>query len=232
MTEQAAYNPLDKTNLGRSVADAMLGRKPRPLSELAPFHGAGIYAIYYKGTFKPYSILSALNQDGDPQAPIYVGKAIPEGGRKGGTISAGISTKALFRRLKEHADSIAAVAKSKIAIADFDCRYLVVDHIWIPLGESLLIAKFAPIWNVLVDGFGNHDPGSGRYNGFAPRWDVLHPGRAWAAKCRPRDESSSDIARDVASHLAAAPSLARAKFYAEQRRAEYRVEQQVDSKYN
>nr|WP_296905928.1 Eco29kI family restriction endonuclease [Polaromonas sp.] len=27
----------------------------------------------------------------------------------------------------------------------------------------LLIANFAPIWNTLIDGFGNYDPGNGRY---------------------------------------------------------------------
>ena len=223
MTEPLPYNPLDKANLGRSVADAMLGRKPKALGNLTSFSGAGIYAIYYKGTFKPYFRLAELNQDGDPQAPIYVGKAIPEGGRKGGGSSDGAATKTLFRRLKEHAESIRAVTGSGLDIADFDCRYLVVDDIWIPLGESLLIAKFAPVWNVLVDGFGNHDPGKGRYNGLAPRWDVLHPGRSWATKCKPREESAIDVARDIEAHLAAAPSLARARFYAEQRRATYKI---------
>jgi hypothetical protein len=223
MSQTSPYNPLDKANLGRSVADALLGRKPRALGDLMPFDGAGIYAIYYKGRFKPYFRLAELNYDGDPQAPIYVGKAIPEGGRKGGGVE-GASTKALFRRLREHAESIRAVTESGIDISDFDCRYLVVDDIWIPLGESLLIAKFAPIWNVLVDGFGNHDPGKGRYNGLVPRWDVLHPGRGWAAKCKPRDETAADIARDIESHLAAAPSLVRARFYAEQRRATYQVD--------
>ena len=36
------------------------------------------------------------------------------------------------------------------------------------LGESLLIAKFAPIWNKLIDGFGNHDPDKGRYGARVP----------------------------------------------------------------
>mgnify|MGYP001610410975 FL=1 len=76
-----------------------------------------------------------------------------------------------------------------------------VDDIWIPLGESLLIAKFSPIWNNIVDGFGNHDPGKGRYEGTRPRWDVLHPGRAWAAKCNPRRETSQQIITDISTYL-------------------------------
>jgi hypothetical protein len=49
----------------------------------------------------------------------------------------------------------------------------------------------------LIDGFGNHDPGSGRYKGVRPRWDVLHPGRSWADKCQPRQETIQDIRNDV-----------------------------------
>jgi hypothetical protein len=58
-----------------------------------------------------------------------------------------------------------------------------VDDIWIPLGESLLIAKFTPPWNQYLDGFGNHDPGSGRYKQQRSLWDVVHPGRPWAMRC-------------------------------------------------
>lgn len=221
MTESAPYNPLDKANLGASVADALLGRKPRPLATLRTFHGAGIYAIYYRGTCKPYQRIAVLNQDDDPQVPIYVGKAIPEGGRKGGSVAAAASTTALYRRLKEHCESIRAT--SSLAVEDFVCRFLAVDDIWIPLGESLLIAKFSPLWNVLIDGFGNHDPGKGRYQGLQPRWDVLHPGRAWAAKCKPRGESAEQIGREIEARLAQEPSLVRSRFLAEQSRSGYKV---------
>jgi len=86
-------------------------------------------------------------------------------------------------------------------IEDFHCRYLVVEDIWIPLGESLLVAKFAPLWNNLIDGFGNHDPGSGRYNQARSRWDVLHPGRTWARKCKARPETADQIQNEVREHL-------------------------------
>jgi hypothetical protein len=98
----------------------------------------------------------------------------------------------LFNRLKEHAESVSLV--ENLNVADFYCRFLVVEDIWIPLGESLLIAKFTPVWNRMIDGFGNHDPGAGRYAGMRPRWDVLHPGRGWAFKCAERPESAELIA--------------------------------------
>lgn len=189
------FNPLDKRNLGTSVATALVEQKPKPLTHLRAFLGAGIYAIYYTGKFKSYSSISSQNQGDCPIAPIYVGKAIPVGGRKGVALSDASKSKALFNRLREHAETIQAV--TNLEIEDFQCRHLVVDDIWIPLGESLLITQFSPLWNSLIDGFGNHDPGSGRYKGLRPRWDVLHPGRAWADKCQPRQESVHDVMNDV-----------------------------------
>jgi Eco29kI restriction endonuclease len=221
MTDPAPYNPLDKKNLGKSVAEALLGRKPQPLGKLSSFHGAGIYAIYYTGEFDAYRRLSDQNSGADPVAPIYVGKAIPAGGRKGGKVTEGSKSKALFARLREHAESVSI--SENLNLEDFQCRFLVVDDIWIPLGESLLIAKFAPIWNSLIDGFGNHDPGKGRYKGMRPKWDVLHPGRAWAEKCEPRPETAAQIEREVAAHLATLIIPNSPHFYAEQIRPSYIV---------
>lgn len=39
------YNPLDKSNLGKSVLDALLANEPVPLGDVAPMAGAGIYAL-------------------------------------------------------------------------------------------------------------------------------------------------------------------------------------------
>jgi hypothetical protein len=189
------YNPLDKMSLGASVADALLESPVHPLSGLEPFSGAGIYAIYYSGKFKPYGPLSAKNSGGILKTPIYVGKAVPPGARKG---NFGLETDpgpALYNRLSEHAESIDAAENLKLE--DFFCRFLVVDDIWIPLGESLLIAKFSPIWNKLVDGFGNHDPGKGRYNQMRSKWDTIHPGRAWALKCAERLDTVEQIHAEI-----------------------------------
>jgi hypothetical protein len=135
----------------------------------------------------------------EPIWPIYIGKAIPSGGRKGAAIFSDITGRYLWNRLREHADTINSVAN--LRVEDFRCRYLRVDDIWIPLGETLLIAHFRPVWNLALDGFGNHDPGSGRYSGLRPLWDVLHPGRAWANKCRPRPETAAQLALRVAKFL-------------------------------
>lgn len=199
------YNPLDKVNLGKSVVEAMLLRDATPLSAITPFTGAGIYAIYFHGSFEPYAPISG--DPGRPDAtPIYVGKAVPSGSRRGSSLSVSESGRWLFARLAEHRDSIAAVERGSgnLRVNDFSARYLTVDDIWIPLGESLLISTFNPLWNRLIDGFGNHDPGAGRYNGMRPLWDVLHPGRSWADKCKPRSETREEIGRRVIDHLAAA----------------------------
>jgi hypothetical protein len=79
---------------------------------------------------------------------------------------------------------------------------LVVDDIWISLGESLLIEKFSPIWNTILVGFGNHDPGKGRYNQQRSPWDTLHPGRTWADKLQPNTKSAEQIAEEVRKAIA------------------------------
>ena len=199
MTDYKPFNPLDKKNLGISVAEALLVSEPHPLGELDRFNGAGIYAICYHGDFQPYRKLAANSLT--EITPLYVGKAIPPGARQGGYGVESDPGPALHKRLREHADSIRA-ARNTLDLDHFSCHFLVVDDIWIPLGESLLIAKFSPLWNKLVDGFGNHDPGRGRYNQMRSRWDVLHPGRAWADRCQQRPETSEQIIAEVEAFLA------------------------------
>ena len=192
------FNPLDKRHLGESVGLAMLRRPTTPLKNLVSFEGAGIYAVYYTGAFPAYAPMTERNRDGRFEAPIYVGKAVPKGARKGGDLDANPG-KVLYNRLSQHARSIEEA--TNLDLEDFFCRYLVVDDIWIPLGESLLLAKYSPIWNTLIDGFGNHDPGKGRHAGLRPRWDVLHPGRPWAERCQPRSETPDQIAREAKEYL-------------------------------
>ncbi|WP_448662826.1 Eco29kI family restriction endonuclease [Sphingomonas sp. CJ20] len=86
----------------------------------------------------------------------------------------------LAERLRQHATSINEV--DNLGLADFWVRYLVVDDIWIPLGENMLIETFKPVWNRAVDGFGNKDPGRRRKDQFRSPWDVFHPGRVFARK--------------------------------------------------
>ncbi|HTG44211.1 MAG TPA: Eco29kI family restriction endonuclease [Verrucomicrobiae bacterium] len=188
------YNPLAKRELGASVAKSLL---EQPISVLPPkeiFEGAGIYAIYYMGAFASYDFIREANEHGKCSLPIYVGKAVPKGARKGGfglDIAPGT---VLCSRMREHAETLRG---AKFNLKDFACRYLAVDDIWIPLGENLLIEMFQPLWNSVLDGFGNHDPGSGRYKGMRPPWHVVHPGISWAAKCRQHSRSAAEFLRDV-----------------------------------
>ena len=176
------FNPLDKSNLGESVAEAMLDQ---PVGQLPPepFIGAGIYAIYYVGDFPLYVEVAELNRNDRYQWPIYVGKAVPPGARKGGFGLDADPGQVLYKRLAEHAACIQQAIN--IELIDFRCRFLVVDDIWIPLAESLLIEMLSPLWNRKIDGFGNHDPRKGRYNQQKSLWDTIHPGRPWAEKLRP-----------------------------------------------
>lgn len=198
MDIQEPYNPLHKKNLGISVADALLAKKAEPLPPADVFEGAGIYAIYYTGDFPAYRPISALNQKAKLRCPIYVGKAVPEGARKGGLGLDVPAGRVLFKRLTEHAKSIEQAENLKLE--DFSCRYLTVDDIWIPLGESLLIEMFSPLWNMAMDGFGNHDPGSGRYNQQIAPWDVVHPGRSWAKKLKP-GKTEAEVLGSIEEHL-------------------------------
>ena len=193
------FNPLDKINLGKSVAEALLETSPTPLAEIEPFNGAGIYAIYYTGEFPTYAPIAERNREGRFTLPIYVGSAVPPGGRKGGLGLSDATHSKLHGRLAKHRQSLEAVVN--LDIKDFQCRHLLVDDIWIPLGESLLIATFAPLWNQKLDGFGNHDPGKGRYQQLRSQWDTVHPGRNWAEKCKERPETPKQLLADIESYL-------------------------------
>lgn len=196
---EEVFNPLDKTNLAESVRDHLL---KRPLVQLPPkrLMGAGIYAIYYTGDFPAYRRISRIAPSDEAAIPIYVGKAVPSGSRKGGYGLGADPGDVLHRRLSEHASSIESARN--LRLADFQCRYLLVDDIWIPLGESLLIETFRPVWNMLVDGFGHHDQGRSRRGQKKSAWDTLHSGRLWAEKVEePNDKTSEDISREVVASL-------------------------------
>ena len=176
------YNPLDKKNIGMNIAEAALRTQVCSLPP-KPFAGAGVYIIYYTGDFPAYKKISDNNMNNKFKSPIYIGKAVPVGARKGGSIDEVYNGSALYNRLCEHAASINAAVN--LDLKDFFCRFLVVDDIWIPLAETLLIEIFQPVWNIILEGFGNHDPGKGRYSGKMPLWDCLHAGREWAKKMKP-----------------------------------------------
>jgi hypothetical protein len=192
MDQSTPYNPLSKRNLAASIVSKLLGQPPETMPP-PRFPGAGIYLIYYTGRFAPYATIAEANRHCGFSQPIYAGKAIPKGGRKGLEGFDVPQGHVLCGRIKEHADSIGAARN--LNLEDFRCRWLVVDEVFIPLAESLLISHFKPLWNVVVDGFGNHDPGGGRLGGKKPAWDVLHPGRAWADRLQAATTSEEILPR-------------------------------------
>lgn len=181
------YDPLSVDVLGQNAARALM---EHPANELPPenvFNGAGVYTLHYRGAFPAYA---GIGED----TPIYVGKADPPGRRQGrGRISA--ATRVLHRRLREHAESIEVA--TNLNLPDFRCRWLVLDPVWIGLTEQILITQYRPLWNVVVEGFGNHDPGAGRRNQRRSQWDTLHPGREWALLLRDHEETAEAITAAV-----------------------------------
>lgn len=138
---------------------------------------------------------AVTNAGGLCEWPTYIGKADPENGRKGALeLDAGVGT-SLYKRLVEHAKSIAQARN--LDLADFRCRWLVVDAVWISLGERRAIQMFTPVWNTLLDGFGNHDPGGRRATQYRSDWDTLHPGRRWADKLALNPRTADDIIADL-----------------------------------
>ncbi|WP_219701302.1 Eco29kI family restriction endonuclease [Marinomonas lutimaris] len=157
-------------------AALFLGATPKhklPLSN--QFNGSGVYALYYNGNDPKY--LATRNK------PIYIGKAVPTGSRTGSFVAR--EEPKLKTRLNEHTRSIQQA--SNLKINDFECQFMLIPlemSAIISVVESILINKYQPIWNTKIDGFGNHDPGKGRYEQAKSEWDKAHPGRAWAEKLR------------------------------------------------
>jgi len=186
------------------VGDAINFLLKSPDYQLPPgvqFEGSGVYSIYYKGGFPQYKKLAACNRT-SCERPIYVGKAVPPGWRQARKTE--VSSSSLYGRLREHARNIKETDNLKIE--GFACRFMILEgqeSNLIGTVESELIRRFTPLWNSVIDGFGNHDPGSGRYNQSPSEWDILHPGRKWAAKLTGKPSTVKKIKAKI--HRATAP---------------------------
>lgn len=187
------------------VKDAIRFFNGTPVHTLPPpesFLGTGVYALYYTGkspVYKKYSELNRLSYG----YPIYVGKAVPKGWRQArvSDTQSGQSTE-LFNRLREHSRSI-SVAQG-LELQDFHCRFGIFEEVssdMIGAIEAALIKLNLPLWNTAVDGFGNHDPGSGRYEQAKSDRDVLHPGRAWAKKCNGAHAENNAVLSNILTHF-------------------------------
>ena len=214
------YNPLDKLNLAKSIELELLKQPATKLANTIGIKGAGVYVIYYIGDFSDYAPISRDNQGGNLTHPIYVGKAIPKGGRKGGLSTDAAKSKALADRLGQHAQSIDECVN--LSLDHFFERHLVVDDIWIPLGENMLIETFKPVWNRVIDGFGNKDPGRRRATQYKSPWDVLHPGRKFAEKLADSMLTPKILSQRIQDYFAGRPlaKLPKAVVHQQQEAAE------------
>jgi hypothetical protein len=173
-----------------------------PTHEFPPasrFSGSGVYALYYTGGFVEYARIAQKNRE-SLSHPIYVGKAVPKGWRTARITEA--TGRTLYNRLTQHARNIHDA--TNLRREDFKCRYMIFGKIEMELigvVEAQLIRLHNPLWNTVVDGFGNHDPGRGRYNQAKSEWDVLHPGRSWANRLTGTAPVLHDVIRKVRQHL-------------------------------
>ena len=166
------------------------------------FHGTGVYALYSIAKSGIYSKFNLVNRTAF-RMPIYVGKAVPKGWRQA-RHSSSTDTKSyeLNNRIKEHSRSI-KLGKG-LDLTDFFCRFMILEGKESDLigpVEAALIRKYQPIWNTLIDGFGNHDPGKGRYEQAKSDWDVCHPGRSWAEKCQGAHANREELSKSIEDFL-------------------------------
>lgn len=187
------------------IKDAIRFFNGTPVCHIPPsthFAGTGVYALYYVGKSEFYRPLYESNRL-EFKNPIYVGKAVPKGWRQARVRSVAGSSAELYLRLNDHARSLAAA--TNLDREDFFCRFVILEGAasdMISTVEAALIRHYKPIWNNCVDGFGNHDPGKGRYNQAKSDWDVLHPGREWASRCVGRSVGLAQIRKRVVDYFA------------------------------
>jgi hypothetical protein len=178
------------------------GTPVHPLPPVETFLGTGVYALYYTGQnpiYRRYADLNRLAYN----YPIYVGKAVPKGWRQSRISDSAINqSRELQNRLREHSRNITVGAN--LDLEDFMCRFTIFEDEssdMISTIEAALIKLTQPLWNVAIDGFGNHDPGKGRYEQAKSDWDVLHPGRTWAERCKGTPKAESVILSNIERHF-------------------------------
>jgi len=167
-----------------------------PVSER--FHGTGVYALYCISKTGIYRDFHEINRT-SYHIPIYIGKAVPKGWRKSrASACSKTSDCELYTRIREHGKSLEQA--TGLRRNEFCCRFIILEKAESPLigtVEAALIQLYEPIWNSLIDGFGNHDPGSGRYEQAMSDWDVCHPGRPWAKKCKGIPKNKKELLAEI-----------------------------------
>jgi hypothetical protein len=202
----ASFDPGNPDTVGRLVVIALMAQDRVPLLEIRPTYGSGVYAIYYTGPHPAYAEISGT------ETPIYVGKADPDEPRAAAPREQGVR---LFGRLTDHRGAIKEVQDyadqngfaDSLRVTDFECRRLVCATNAQLVAERYLIDIFKPAWNAetkICFGISKHgDNAQTRRNKKSP-WDVLHPGRAWAAASEVRaGMTAGTIITKLTAHFAA-----------------------------
>lgn len=186
--------------------DAMRFFSGTPAVDFPPpntFKGAGLYALYYIGTSGLYQRFGLEINRVEYAVPIYIGKAEPSGWRQSRDLSVDADGSKLYQRLVQHSRTIASAKNLKVS--DFVCRLMIFDGPikgMIASVEAALIARYRPLWNSIIDGFGNHNPGAGRVKGKVSQWDALHPGREWVKNIEGEIPDAKSVARRVKDYMA------------------------------
>lgn len=188
------------------LKDAVRAFNGSPVASLPPppFTGSGVYALYCTATKGPYAKFGKEINRLEYKVPIYVGKAVPPGWRQSRQFSDDTDTSSsLYSRLCEHARSIEQ--GKGLTISDFACRFLIFEGVSVAMiaaVEASLIGLYTPIWNSVVDGFGNHAPGSKRASGRITQWDSLHPGRKWLEGMTGDQQDAKAIVKRIKDYMA------------------------------
>ena len=188
------------------LKDAVRFFNGTPAVEFPPplrFGGAGIYALYYIGQTGLYQRFGLEINRMEYAVPIYIGKAEPSGWRQSRDLSAEADGTKLFQRLVQHSRTIASA--KNLSTGDFVCRLMIFEGPikgMIASVEAALIARYRPLWNSVIDGFGNHNPGAGRIKGKVSQWDALHPGRKWVDGIEGEKPDAKAVARRVKDYMA------------------------------
>lgn len=191
------FDPLAVENIGVTLAVELLEQQLYPLPPEEKLPGAGVYALYYSGNHPAYTqFVSMDNRRGGWKYPVYIGSAVRENAKQGFNPRPTNQAR-LWNRLKNHADSISEVEAAGLdrhfRLADFRCRFLMLNDAYITLAESVLIATFRPAWNGM--GFGSKVVGGRRMTGQPSLWDSLHPGRGG------RPAGTAERGRDAAAKI-------------------------------
>lgn len=168
----------------------------QPINLTERFSGTGIYAIYCIAQTGLYANFFTINRT-EFRIPIYVGKAVPRGWRQARNSNMTQSYE-LHNRLREHHRNLQL--GNGLDPHDFYCRFVILDgreSDLIGTVEAALIRQYQPLWNTTIDGFGNHDPGKGRYKQAKSDWDVCHPGRLWADRCQGKSTNRIDLINQI-----------------------------------